>query len=111
MASGLRERAIDITRHLNRFDIESHPFGPESALQSLGKPGGFNKEEVLELVSNHRKIVKYFNFLEPDFVVEGNHSVTYHTGSDGVSVGDQPFRNEYSWFMKFDDDGKIIQVI
>lgn len=29
----------------------------------------------------------------------------------GVSVDDQPFRNEYPWFIEFDNDGKIIQVI
>ncbi|RAL11846.1 nuclear transport factor 2 family protein [Aspergillus homomorphus CBS 101889] len=123
MSINLRERAIAITQHLNTFNIEAirgllsdssdfhFRFGPESALQALGKPGGFNKEEVLEFFGNHRKIVKHFNFLEPDFVVEGDGCVAYHTRSDGVSVDDQPFRNEYSWFVKFDDDGRILQVI
>ncbi|OJI82834.1 hypothetical protein ASPTUDRAFT_202165 [Aspergillus tubingensis CBS 134.48] len=123
MSSDLRNRAIDITRYLNNFDIEAirglfsdspdfhFRFGPESAFQALGKPGGFNKEEVLEFFSNHRGIVKEFNFLEPDFVVEGDRSVAYHTRSDGISVDDQPFRNEYSWFVEFDDDGRVIRVI
>jgi hypothetical protein len=73
MSPSLRERTIDITRHLNTFDIEAirgllsdspyfhFRFGPESAVQALGNPGGFNKEEVLDFFSNHRRIVKYFN--------------------------------------------------
>lgn len=73
MQTSLRDRAIDITRYLNTFDIDAirgllsdspdfhFRFGPESALQSLGKPGGFNKEEVLEFFGNHRGIVKQFN--------------------------------------------------
>lgn len=73
MQTNLRDRAIDITRYLNTLDIDAirgllsdsanFPFSirPESALQSLGKPGGFNKEEVLEFFDNHRGIVKQFN--------------------------------------------------
>ncbi|RDW64474.1 uncharacterized protein DSM5745_09885 [Aspergillus mulundensis] len=94
MPASRRERAIAITRHLNTFDIDAirallsdspdfhFQFGPESALQALGKPGGFTKDEVLEFFTNHQNIVKSFNFLEPDFVVEGSDSVAYHTKSD-----------------------------
>lgn len=36
--------------------------------------------------------------------------MAFHTYSKGVAVDGQPFENEYSWFIEFDDAQKIIRV-
>jgi ketosteroid isomerase-like protein len=49
-------------------------------------------------------------FQQPGFIIEGPRSAAFRTYSKGVAVDGQPFENEYSWFVEFGDDDKIIRM-
>ncbi|KAI5475416.1 hypothetical protein MNV49_001446 [Pseudohyphozyma bogoriensis] len=92
-------------------DQFSYHFAPAS-LQGMGKPDGFDKQEIMQYLKAMCKFVDTFNFQPPNCVSQQVDNVVFHVRANGSCVDGNPYTNESIVIMTFEaGTNKLAKIV